>query len=211
MKRLFAVLLVVLLESPMTFALDLANLEAMKKRAEQGDWISQNQLGSLYAVGDEIVPRNHVESVKWHRMAAEQGAPMSQCQMGFAYLNGRGVHQDNREAAKWFLLAADQGDLASMDLIARMYYEGKGVPQDYAEAYFWFNNYEALCSGFPENRDLAASMLTPSKRQEVQARCTKWIEHYNKLEAALERQRQEHLESDAHYPEPIKYVRPQIK
>ena len=47
--------------------------------------------------------------MKWHRLAAEQGAPYSQYTLGVMYISGNGVPQDAREAMKWFRLAAEQG------------------------------------------------------------------------------------------------------
>lgn len=44
------------------------------------------------------------------RPLAEQGNPMAQHHLGWLYVLGRGVPQDDEEAVRWFRKAAEQGD-----------------------------------------------------------------------------------------------------
>ena len=44
------------------------------------------------------------------RKTTEQGDAKAQTKLGWMYLNGRGVPQDNLEALKWFQKADAQGD-----------------------------------------------------------------------------------------------------
>ncbi len=54
--------------------------------------------------------RIDAEALKWYRKAAEQGNADAQNNLGFMYLNGYGVPQDNVQAHMWFNLAAAQGN-----------------------------------------------------------------------------------------------------
>lgn len=84
------------------------------------------------------VPKDHAESLKWYRMAAEQGDASAQYSVGRMYAHGEGVNKDNSEAVKWWIKAANQGyDFAQNDLGAA-YESGDGVAQDSAEAVKWY-------------------------------------------------------------------------
>ena len=61
---------------------------------------------------------------------AENGQKEAQATIGFMYLTGRGVPQDNLEGSKWFRKAADQGHLLAQSNLGLMYLFGQGVPQD---------------------------------------------------------------------------------
>jgi uncharacterized protein len=86
---------------------DLANLNAMTIRAEQGDVLFQFDLADKYQHDPEI--QNLGEAAKWYSRAAMQGDRMSQQELGKMYLSGEGVPQNYIEAYKWFSLAAAQG------------------------------------------------------------------------------------------------------
>jgi len=72
------------------------------------------------------------------RMAAENGDPEAQCNLGNVYYLGEGTPQDCGEAAKWYRLAAEQGNVAAQNNLGVMYDEGEGVPQDDREAVKWY-------------------------------------------------------------------------
>ena len=65
----------------------------------------------MYAAGRGM-PEDDAESVRWFRMAAEQGAAHAQGNLGIMYANGEGVVQNDARAYLWFNLAAaaSQGD-----------------------------------------------------------------------------------------------------
>jgi hypothetical protein len=69
---------------------------------------------------------------------AGQGDAQAQFNIGLAYDNGRGVHQDYTEAVKWYRKAAAQGNADAQFNLATMYSKGEGVPQDYSEALNWY-------------------------------------------------------------------------
>jgi TPR repeat protein len=55
---------------------------------------------------DSVDPEK--ESVKWYRLAAEQGFAPAQLALGYRYAKGRGVSADQRVAAVWYDKAAGQ-------------------------------------------------------------------------------------------------------
>ena len=79
--------------------------EAARKAAEQGNPLSQFNLGMMYYKG-RAVRQDYKEAVKWWRLSAEKGFAEALNNLGMMYGNGDGVPQDYVEAHKWFDLAA---------------------------------------------------------------------------------------------------------
>ena len=149
--------------------------------AEQGRADAQYNLGNMYSKGLGV-PQDYAEAVKWYRLAAEQGLADAQYNLGVMYSKGLSVPQDEAEAVKWFRLAADQGDAGAQYNLGIMYSEGQGVAHDLVKAHMWFN---LAASRFPaskteyrdsaiQNRDLAASRLTPAQLAEAQKLVREW-------------------------------------
>ena len=59
----------------------------------------------MYLRGDGV-KKQPDEAVKWFRMAAEQGNPHAQYELGLCYALGDGISADKPEAYFWFALAA---------------------------------------------------------------------------------------------------------
>lgn len=78
-----------------------------------------------------------------YRLAAEQGNPNAQYNLGLLYVNGLGVSQDYAEALKWFKLSADNGDASAQFNLGVLYENGQGVSQNYTKAKEW---YEKACN-----------------------------------------------------------------
>ena len=72
----------------------------------------QLALGDMYRKG-KLVPQNHVEAVKWYRLAAKQGDALAQFNLGAMYSNGRGVPKDLITAYMWFDLSVARGTQAA--------------------------------------------------------------------------------------------------
>ena len=79
--------------------------DAARKAAEQGNPLSQFNLGMMYYKG-RAVRQDYIEAVKWWRLSAEKGFAEALNNLGMMYGNGDGVPQDYVEAHKWFDLAA---------------------------------------------------------------------------------------------------------
>ena len=85
-----------------------ANIDELKKAAEQGDAQAQFNLGICYAFGKEV-EKNLSEAVKWYRKAAEQGDARAQFNLGVCYYNGQGMIQNNIKAYAWIAVASANG------------------------------------------------------------------------------------------------------
>jgi TPR repeat protein len=85
------------------------------------------------------VPRDYTEAVRWYRLAADEGYPVAQYDLGDMYEEGHGVPQDYAEAVRWYRKAADQELPVAQLGLGYMYANGRGVPQDYVLAHMWFN------------------------------------------------------------------------
>ena len=109
----------------------------LRKAAEQGDAVAQNDLGYRHELGNGVV-KNYAEAVKWYRKAAEQGNGNAQRSLGYHYQNGIVVVKDDVEAVKWFRKAAEQGHAQAQYDLGCCYAEGKGVEEDYSEAVKWY-------------------------------------------------------------------------
>ena len=87
----------------------MKDFEEVLRLAEQGDLITQFELGAMYRDGDGV-PQNNVEAVKWFSKAAEQGHADAQVNVAIMYQYGMGVPQNDAEAVKWLRKAAEQGN-----------------------------------------------------------------------------------------------------
>ena len=83
----------------------------LRKAAEQGDTVSQVQLGLMYDLWrhSEGVPLDYAKAVYWYRKAAEQGDACGQYHLGGKYALGRGVPEDDVAAYAWLSLAEAAG------------------------------------------------------------------------------------------------------
>ncbi|MDC3314113.1 sel1 repeat family protein, partial [Alphaproteobacteria bacterium] len=83
------------------------------------------------------MPLETAKRVCRYRIAAEQGHPKGQFDLGEAYAKGEGVLKDHVEAARWFRRAAEQGYTKAQCNLIVMYVLGVGVPQDDLLAHMW--------------------------------------------------------------------------
>lgn len=109
----------------------------LKPLAEQGDPISQYNLGVLHARG-EGVPKDLAAAAMWWQRAAEHGNADAQFVLGAMSATGEGVPVDPKGAARWWRMAAQQGNLDAQIALGGMYASGKGVPQEFSEAARWW-------------------------------------------------------------------------
>ena len=158
-------------------------IATIRGQAASGNAKAQVALGSMYFSG-QGVPQDYTQAAVWYRKAAEQGDADAQFNLGQLCNNGRGVPQDQAQAAAWYLKAAEQGVAQAQENIGVLYAQGQGVPQDYAEAYFWLdiaaagNLDSADAKGAIQNRNHAASYLTPPDLSREQERARKWFEDH---------------------------------
>ena len=78
--------------------------------------------------------------------AAKQGIVEAQYEVGVAYLEGKGVREDNAHAIEWFRAGAEQGDAQCQARLGMMYAMGTGVVQNDLAAREWLN--KSAAQGF---------------------------------------------------------------
>ena len=113
-------------------------LPLFRRAAELGHAEAQYLVGSAYARGSKIVPRDDGLALHWFRLAAQQGHAKAQSSLAQMYQEGRGVGTDYAEAMKWYRTAAAAGDVGGQYGMALMYSNGQGVPKDEGIAVMWF-------------------------------------------------------------------------
>ena len=74
------------------------NIAELRRLAEQGHVGAQYVLAVRYDNGEEGVPQNYPEAIKWYRKAAEQGDSEAQHDLGMLYHK----LQDHYESYIWF-------------------------------------------------------------------------------------------------------------
>jgi TPR repeat protein len=94
-------------------------IEWYRRAAEQGEAISQVNLGLMYSSG-QGVPQDYAQAVVWYRAAAEQGNATAQNNLGTLYYNGQGVPKDYAQALVWYRKAADQGNAGAKSNLSNL-------------------------------------------------------------------------------------------
>lgn len=102
--------------------------------ADSGDVKAQVALGQLHYYGAQGVTQNLVEAAKWFELAAAQGDPAAQADLGHMYLHGMGVDQDTEMAKALFGKAAEAGVAAARNGLGYMYLTGVGLEHNPAKA-----------------------------------------------------------------------------
>ena len=85
-------------------------IERAKKRVEIGDAQAIHSLACCYAEGLYDFPQDREKAVELRHQAAKLGSASSYNNLGYAYLNGRGVERDEKKATHYYELAAMKGD-----------------------------------------------------------------------------------------------------
>lgn len=106
-------------------------IHSWEHKAHAGDALAQNVVGVAYKCGIGV-KQDHAASVKWFRMAAEQGEADAQFNLARLYgseVNGvykkaRAVPANDAEALKWYQRSAEQGHTQAQVKLAEMYAEG---------------------------------------------------------------------------------------
>lgn len=110
---------------------------------------SAQSKGMRYLTGHGL-PQNNEKAFYWLNVAAHQGNPFAQNQLGYLYSAGIGVKSDPVQALKWYQKAADQ-DLASAQYtLGLLYLRGVGTEPNSELANVWFK--KAASHGFEPAR-----------------------------------------------------------
>ena len=85
----------------------------LQLKAESGDITAQRQLAEHLEHND----KNTQQAIHWYCKAALQKDIQSQQALGWMYMNGRGVKQNDAIAFDWFNRAAQQGDAYAQKML----------------------------------------------------------------------------------------------
>jgi len=112
-------------------------LRCLKEAAEQGNADAQG--GLLCLAWMNALPEGKTNSPEWEdlRASAEKGNRKAQVCVGFAYLDGHGVAEDEAESLRWFLRAAQQQEVLAESFVASAYLDGVGTNRNARQAVKW--------------------------------------------------------------------------
>ena len=142
MKRIFingalwagcAFLLAAVCRSQDSALLDQTRALELKAQAENGDALSQFQIGLRFSMGHGV-PKDEVEAVRWYSKAARQNNADAQFMLGLSFHKGIGVKADPSEAVKWYRRAVEQGHQLAMTNLGLCLQLGLGTEKNATEA-----------------------------------------------------------------------------
>ena len=154
----------------------------LKGRA--GDAIGQNITGMAYKYGIGV-PQDHLVSTKWFRMAAQQGEPDAQFNLGRIYESNadgqyrrqRAAPADDAQALMWFRRSAEQGHVPAQVKLAQLLVNGApGVRRNPVEGSKWLRI--ALAAGDPTAAGLLRAVSASMKerdRHQGEALASAWL------------------------------------
>lgn len=94
--------------------------EEVRDLANQGVASAQSELAMLYlSVGSGAGRVDHNEFANLTRKAAEQGYPVAQFNLSYAYAQGDGVEKNEEEALHWMVMAAKGGYERAIPILQR--------------------------------------------------------------------------------------------
>ena len=121
------------------------------------------------------MPQDYATARQWYEKAAAQGNTSAQNNLGYLYLDGKGVKKDETMGVEWMRKSAEQGHANGQASLGEMYHDGRGVSRDNVRAYMWHNlaAQQSLRQGgksiqYTQRRDAIAQQLTPAQIAEAQ-------------------------------------------
>ena len=119
----------------------VATISPAPSISPQAPSVSTVSAETAFKQGEEAAKRgDYVEAVRLYRLAANQGNPAAQYNLGVMYENGRGgLAKDDAEAVRLYRLAANQGNPTAQASLGFMYAQGRGgLQKDLSEAKRWY-------------------------------------------------------------------------
>ncbi len=124
---------------PEEVAAERRHFDETLAKARSGDAEARYELARLYDQA-EGTKKDIEESLRWCRLAAEQGLAKAQFTLSMCLMVGKGAPPDQQESIKWMRKAADQGYARAEFTLGMSYREGTGVKADPAEAAKWLTS-----------------------------------------------------------------------
>ena len=104
--------------------------------AHDGDAAEWNR--SLWFPSGISLEHDYREALRWSLLAAAQGLPEAQANVGSLYLRGLGCECDYHEARRWYELAAAQGNAEAAHGLGMLFANGLGCAVDIGAAAQWY-------------------------------------------------------------------------
>jgi uncharacterized protein len=123
------------------YGLPVNNKTAMhwfKIAAMKGHMASQTAYAELLEWHGPQTEESLKEAASFYKLAAEQGDPAAQNNLGVCYRHGKGVPRDMEMAIKYFRWSAGKGYAAGQNHLGQCYQLGTGVQIDLDEAISWY-------------------------------------------------------------------------
>lgn len=111
-----------------------AHLDALKKRAQDGQPDAQNDLAALLIEGSKGVQPDPKTALHWFKAAAEQGYAMAIGNLGYVYLFGLAGNGTPEQGVTLLQEAIQKNDTQSLCHLAYAYMFGIGVTKNESEA-----------------------------------------------------------------------------
>lgn len=151
----------------------------LKKKADQGDAISQNDLGHMYLDGfpDYNIPQDIDKAIFYLSKAAAQNQVNAMTTVGWVNFSGEyGKTKDNDEAIGWNKKASDLGCATASYNMGFFYYGGwAGLDQDLDEAKrFWllsasqYIDLENICRSEPDELLIEINQYNKNPSKDMQ-------------------------------------------
>ncbi|MGE0613759.1 MAG: hypothetical protein AB7O70_15565, partial [Hyphomicrobiales bacterium] len=109
--------------------------------ANRGYPAAARRIGELYRESGYGLRKDLQQARKWEqknvellRPLAERGVRLAMNNLGYAYVNGKGVPKNLHKAAEWFSKAAETGSPDGYNNLGFLYENGLGVQRDFAKA-----------------------------------------------------------------------------
>lgn len=127
-KILFTIILIFL-----AFNIHAQTFTELKKSAENGNLVSQYQLGLYYQQNNK-----QELAVRWFQSASIQGFQAAQFSLALCLINGKGITEDKNLGINWAMKSAKQGFPFAQEFLATSYSAGYILNKDSQEAFNWW-------------------------------------------------------------------------
>jgi len=107
--------------------------ELLEERIRAKDPGFQFWVGWCY-YNEESIEKDYAESVKWFKLAVDQGHAIAQNNLAVCYSDGKGVAKDDKEALRLYNLSADQGYWGAFRNLGHIYRRGMDVERNREKA-----------------------------------------------------------------------------
>lgn len=128
-----------------------------KQAAEQGNNYSMHRLYFILKEGGDGVSKDTQEAIQYLRQAADNDYDNALYSLGYEYLVGEILHQENSKALEYMTKAADNGYSFACAVLGTFYYDGEPlVEKDYNKAFKYLS--VAVKDASSINEDLLADV-----------------------------------------------------